>query len=128
MRIAAAHQVRKIEHVLRFDGEHAFDDVVHQRDVAAEDLDFTDQIRVIRGEVGVDVKGGDFMATREQLSQNPITDEARAAEDQNSHGAICTLRAHSGHPNWVRRTPAEGSTYGAPSPGTATRVTSSCGE
>lgn len=73
-----------------FDGEHRFDNVVHQGDVPAQHLDLAHQVRVVRRQVGIDVERGDLVATLDEFAQDAIADESSSAEDEKLHGVCCT--------------------------------------
>src|SRR5262245_46312610 len=96
MRIALAgpEAIGEVDDALRLHVEHSAHDVLELRDVAAHDRRADRHIVERRG-AGIEVHADDRLAARDQLSDEPWTDEAGRADNQDGgrHGTLPSLAA-----------------------------------
>ena len=82
--LAGAQSVGQVEHAVGLGQRHHLHHIVHQRDVAAPDLDVVAQA-IERRRVRRDVHAVDFMPALQQAPYHPWTDEAAATQHQYAH-------------------------------------------
>jgi hypothetical protein len=82
--LAGADAIREVDEPVRLDVEDDPHDVLELRDVATDDRDPAGRLGE-RRRAGIEVHADDALAARHQASDEPRTDESRAADDEDRH-------------------------------------------